>query len=252
TDKLILDFNNYIFDRLMTKDMADIDYKKGGHRLNYGKGEKDLLDSARVGVKVLGPKVKEEVYLTKLIGDLLAEGYEYRDIAILLRNGTESYKYEEAFKKADIPYFNDISKVSTQASEVGFFINLLKYLTNPNDDLVLMAVLRSVIFDIDEDDLAKIKLSSDSYKFYEAFEDYDKEDALGEKINNFKALIEDLKDKLAILNLYDFANYLFEKSGLYDFLLARDLAEDRINNIDSVIELMADYDASNDKGIYGL
>lgn len=251
TDKLILDFNNYIFDRLMTRDMADIDYKKGGHRLNYGKEEKDLLDSARVGMKVLGPDVKEEIYLTSLIKDLIAEGYEYRDIAILLRNGTESYKYEEAFKKADIPYFNDISKVSTQASEVGFFINLLKYLTNPNDDLVLLAILRSVIFDIDENDLAKIKLASDSYKFYEAFNAYDKDDEVGEKIKSFKALIEDLKDKLAILNLYDFANYLFEKSGLYDFLLARDLAEDRINNVESVIELMADYDAANDNGLYG-
>lgn len=251
TDKLILDFNNYIFDRLMTKDMADIDYKKGGHRLNYGKEEKDLLDSARVGMKVLGPDVKEEIYLTSLIKDLIAEGYEYRDIAILLRNGTESYKYEEAFKKADIPYFNDISKVSTQASEVGFFVNLLKYLTNPNDDLVLLAILRSVIFDIDENDLAKIKLASDSYKFYEAFNAYDKDDEVGEKIKSFKALIEDLKDKLAILNLYDFANYLFEKSGLYDFLLARDLACDRINNIESVIELMADYDAANDNGLYG-
>lgn len=251
TDRLILDFNNYIFDRLMTKDMADIDYKKGGHRLNYGKEEKDLLDSARVGMKVLGPDVKEEIYLTSLIKDLIAEDYEYRDIAILLRNGTESYKYEEAFKKADIPYFNDISKVSTQASEVGFFVNLLKYLTNPNDDLVLLAILRSVIFDIDENDLAKIKLASDSYKFYEAFNAYDKDDEVGEKIKSFKALIEDLKDKLAILNLYDFANYLFEKSGLYDFLLARDLACDRINNIESVIELMADYDAANDNGLYG-
>lgn len=251
TDRLILDFNNFLFDRLMTKDMADIDYKKGGHRLNYGKKEKDLLDSARVGMKVLGPDVKEEIYLTSLIEDLIAEGYQYRDIAILLRNGTESYKYEEAFKKADIPYFNDISKVSTQASEVGFFINLLKYLTNPNDDLVLLAILRSVIFDIDENDLAKIKLASDSYKFYEAFNAYDMDDEVGEKIKSFKALIEDLKDKLAILNLYDFANYLFEKSVLYDFLLARDLAEDRINNIESVIELMADYDAANDNGLYG-
>ena len=251
TDKLILDFNNYIFDRLMTKEMADIDYKKGGHRLNYGKEEKDLAEGARVGIRLIDKSIKEENYLARLIKDLIAEGYEYRDIAILLRNGTESYKYEEVFKKADIPYFNDISKVSTQASEVGFFINLLKYLTNPNDDLVLMAVLRSVIFDIDEDDLAKIKISSDSYKFYEAFEDYDKDDELGIKIKKFKALIEDLKDKLAILNLYDFANYLFEKSGLYDFLLARDLSEDRINNIDSVIELMADYDASNDNGLYG-
>ncbi|EEI85616.1 putative ATP-dependent nuclease subunit A [Anaerococcus lactolyticus ATCC 51172] len=251
TDRLILDFNNYIFDRLMTKEMADIDYKKGGHRLNYGKEEKDLLDSARVGVKVLAKSVREETYLASLIKDLLAEGYEYRDIAILLRNGTESYKYEEAFKKADIPYFNDISKVSTQASEVGFFINLLKYLTNPNDDIILLSVLRSVIFDIDEDDLARIKLAFASYKFYEAFDAYNKEDELYEKIKKFKALIEDLKDKLAILNLYDFANYLFEKSGLYDFLLARDLAEDRINNIDSVIDMMADYDSVNDNGLYG-
>ena len=251
TDKLILDFNNYIFDRLMTKEISDIDYKNGGHRLNYGKSADDLKESSRAAVKVLDPSVKEEVYIQSLIKDLVKEGYEYRDIAILLRNGTESYKYEEAFKKADIPYFNDISKVSTQASEVGFFINLLKYLTNPNDDLVLMAVLRSVIFDIDEEDLAKIKLSSSSYKFYEAFEEYDKDDKLGEKIVDFKALIADLKDKLAILNLYDFANYLFEKSGLYDFLLARDLSEDRINNIDSIIELMADYDRSNDNGLYG-
>ena len=251
TDKLLLDFNNYIFDRIMTKEMSDIDYKKAGHRLNYGKKEEDLLESARVGIKLLDPDVKEEVYLAKFIKDLLSEGYQYRDIAILLRNGTESYKYEEAFKKADIPYFNDISKVSTQASEVGFFINILKYLTNPNDDIVLMSVLRSVIFDIDEDDLAKIKLSSDSYKFYEAFEDYDRDDELGEKIRAFKDLISDFKDKLAIFNLYDFANYLFEKSGLYDFLLARDLAEDRINNIDSIIELMADFDQSNDNGLYG-
>ncbi|WP_311481397.1 UvrD-helicase domain-containing protein [uncultured Anaerococcus sp.] len=251
TDRLILDFNNYIFDRLMTKEMADIDYKKGGHRLNYGKDEKNLLDQARVGVKVLDKPIQEEVYLVNLIKELGKEGYEYRDIAILLRSGTESYKYEEAFKKADIPYFNDISKVSTNASEVGFFINLLKYLTNPNDDLVLMAVLRSVIFDIDENDLAKIKLSSTSYKFYEAFEEYDKDDEVGRKIKYFKALIEDFKDKLAILNLYDFANYLFERSGLYDFLLARDLAEDRINNIESVIDLMADYDSANDNGLYG-
>lgn len=251
TDKLILEFNNYIFDRLMTKKMSDIDYKNGGHRLNYGKKEEDLKESARVGVRALAPSVKEEIYLTSLINDLVKEGYQYRDIAILLRNGTESYKYEEAFKKADIPYFNDISKVSTQASEVGFFINLLKYLTNPNDDLVLMAVIRSEIFAIDEDDLVKIKLNSDSYKFYEAFDEYDKDDGLGKKIASFKSLIEDLKDKLAILNLYDFANYLFEKSGLYDFLLARDLAEDRINNIDSIIDLMAEYDGANDNGLYG-
>lgn len=93
----------------------------------------------------------------------------------------------------------------------------MKYLTNPNDDIILLSVLRSVIFDIDEDDLARIKLASASYKFYEAFDAYDKEDELYEKIKKFKALIEDLKDKLAILDLYDFANYLLKSPASMTF-----------------------------------
>ena len=236
-------------DRLMTKEVSDIDYRDGGHRLNFGKEEEN--PKSRVGLRILDKDVSEEDYLVKLINELVADGYDYRDIAILLRSGGKSYAYEESLKMAGIPYFNDISKVSFRAAEVGFFINLLRLLANPNDDLSLLAVLRSEIFGFNEDDLAAIKLASKSFRFYEGFRTYDGDPKLVEKIDSFKATIKDLKGKLAILNLYDFANYLFESTGLYDFLLARDLGEDRINNIESLIDLMAEYDRANDNGLYG-
>lgn len=249
TDKLLLDFNNYIFDRIMTKDTSGLDYKNGGHRLNFGRDKEN--PNAKVGITVLDKVVNEEDYLVKLIRDLLGEGYAYKDIAILLRSGNKSYVYEEAFKRADIPYFNDISKVSFLAAEVNFFINLLKYLANPNDDIVLLSVLRSEIFNFSEDDLVEIKLNSQAFRFYDCFENFDGNEQIKAKITDFKEMIKDLKNKLAIYSLFDFANYLFEKTGLYDFLLARDLGADRINNIESLIDLMAEYDLANDNGLYG-
>ncbi|MCW6678664.1 UvrD-helicase domain-containing protein [Anaerococcus sp. NML200574] len=249
TDKLLLDFNNYIFDRIMTKETSGIDYKNGGHRLNFGRDKEN--PNAKVGLKVLDKAVNEEDYLVKLIRDLVGEGYAYKDIAIVLRSGNKSYVYEEAFKRADIPYFNDISKVSFLAAEVNFFINLLKYLANPNDDIVLLSVLRSEIFNFSEDDLVEIKLKTQSYRFYDCFENFDGNEQIKAKIDNFKLIIKDLKNKLAIYSLFDFANYLFEKTGLYDFLMARDLGADRINNIESLIDLMAEYDSANDNGLYG-
>lgn len=249
SERDILDFANFIFDKLMTKESSDIDYKNGGHRLNPSKDNQST--NKKVQIDVIDDKLRGEDYLVELIGEIIAEGYDYKDIAILLRSGTKAYMYEEAFKKAEIPFYNDISKVSFGAVEVTFFINMLKYLINPKDDLTLLAILRSEIFSFNEDDLVKIRLESDSYSFVKAFESYQVDDDLLVKINDFNTVFADLSYMISLLDLYDFGNYLFEKTGLYKFLLARDRAEERISNVESFIDLMDDYDRSNDNGLYG-
>lgn len=249
SEKDILDFDNFIFDRLMTKESSDIDYKNGGHRLNPAKDTK--TENKKVHVNVIDQDIAEEDYLVDLIEEIVSDGYDYKDIAILLRSGTKSYLYEEAFKKAEIPFFNDISKVSFGAVEVSFFINMLKYLVNPKDDLTLLSILRSEIFNFSEEDLVKIRLASDSYSFVKAFESYDNDDELVAKINDFNTIFTDLSYISSLVNLYEFGNYLFEKTGFYKFLLARDRAEERIANVEGFIDLMDDYDRSNDNGLYG-
>jgi len=249
TDQDIIDFVNYIFDRLMTKKLSGIDYKNGGHRLNPTK-EFDKKNP-KSEVHVLDEKLSEENHLVKLIENLIEDGYEYKDIAILLRSGSKSYLYENAFKKAGIPFFNDISKVSFGAVEVTFFINMLKLIANPKDDITLLSVIRSDIYKFSEDDIAAIRLNSKYSKFYEAFENYSKDDDILVKINDFKTAFNDFSYQLSLMNLYEFGNYIFENSNFYEFLMARDRASDRIANVEAFIDLMSDYEANNDNGLYG-
>lgn len=249
TDEDIIDFVNYIFDRLMTKEASGIDYKNGGHRLNPTK-EFDKANP-KSEIHVLEEKLSEENHLVKVIENLIEEGYEYRDIAILLRSGSKSYLYENAFKKAGIPFFNDISKVSFGAVEVTFFINMLKLIANPKDDITLLSVIRSDIYKFSEDDIAAIRLNSKYAKFYEAFENYSKDDDILVKINDFKTAYNDFSYQLSLMDLYEFGNYIFENSKFYEFLMARDRASDRIANVEAFIDLMSDYEANNDNGLYG-
>lgn len=249
TDQDIIDFVNYIFDRLMTKEASGIDYKNGGHRLNATK-EFDKANP-KSEIHVLEEKLSEENHLVKVIENLLEEGYEYKDIAILLRSGAKSYLYENAFKKAGIPFFNDISKVSFGAVEVTFFINMLKLIANPKDDITLLSVIRSDIYKFSEDDIAAIRLNSKYTKFYEAFENYSKDDDILVKINDFKTAFNDFSYQLSLMDLYEFGNYIFENSNFYEFLMARDSASDRIANVEAFIDLMSDYEANNDNGLYG-
>ena len=237
TDEDVIYFNNYIFDRLMTKESSSIDYKNGGHRLNATvKAEKS--DSAKVEVISLAKNVESSIYITSLIEELLDQGFDYKDIVILFRSSTNAYKYEQALKKAGIPFFSDISKLSFDAVEVTFFINFLKYIDNPKDDITLLSVLRSSIFDFTEEDLSKIRLSKKSKYFYEAFESYEENDEIYEKKLNFETSFIDFSYQLSLMNLYDFGNYVFEKSNYYEFLLARDRGEERVKNVESLIDFM--------------
>ncbi|MDD7463782.1 MAG: UvrD-helicase domain-containing protein [Anaerococcus sp.] len=250
TDKDLIRFNNYIFDRLMTKESSNIDYKNGGHRLNPQRSF-DQVENPKVQVSVLGKEINSEEYMVNLIEEIRKDGFDYRDIAILFRSSSKVYKYEQAFKTANIPFFSDISKVSFDAVEVEFFINILKYIENPRDDITLLAVLRSSLFDFTEDDIAEIRLSSEEKTFYEAFDSYGKEGPILEKKINFQTIFYDFYHKLQTLSLYEFGNYIFEKTSYYKFLLARDRGEERIKNIEAFIDMMADYDENNDNGLFG-
>ncbi|MDU3687615.1 MAG: UvrD-helicase domain-containing protein [Anaerococcus hydrogenalis] len=251
TDKDLIDFNNYIFDNLMTKNNSDIAYKDDNHRLNYHFEFDEKYP--KVSIKALNSSVNEEEYLVKEIDDLINSGMNYKDIAILLRSSSRAYLIENELKKAGIPFSSDISKISFETVEVDFFINILKYIANPKDDLTLLSVLRSEIFDFSEDELSLISLSSDKKYFYEKFSLYEENfnDELSQKISDFNTTFADFSYILNFSTMYDFANIIFEKSGYYDFLKARNRGYERVQNIEAFIELMDDYDKNNENSLFG-
>lgn len=82
------------------------------------------------------------------------------DIAVLLRSRTHLKTYERALDDADIPY--------TVASGLGFYetpeiealVNLLRVLVDPHDERALYAVLRSPLFGLTDDTIARLRLET--------------------------------------------------------------------------------------------
>lgn len=299
TEKDILTFNNYIFERLMTKDQSGIDYLDG-HQLNFYKDNDDtdykvVLDIVRkkntrskdeaekarrndLAYKAVAHRVKDLVEnstykVTEKDGEeekIVEHNYQYKDILILLRGARgKAHLYENALRDAGIPVVNEIINPDIKSVEVNFFIDILKYLANPFDDITLLSVIRSEIFGFTEDDIAKIRLFGPNRNFYKAFDEYSwayDDERLDEYKNNLKEFYdEDLSNRVSdfitkfdqlryesnLMNLADFGSYIFENTGYYNFLRARDRADERTSNVENVIELMADFDQANENGLFG-
>jgi len=66
-------------------------------------------------------------------------------------------------------------------------MNLLRVIDNKRQDIPLMSVMRSPIFDFSLPEMIMIRAASKTAAFYKAIEDYrlNNEDKLAEKLNKF-------------------------------------------------------------------
>lgn len=83
--------------------------------------------------------------------------FKYGDIAILLRAFTGVWTYENALRRAGIPYLTVQGKGFYQREEITDLIQLLRFLDNTTDELALAAVLRSPLGGISDNALLALR-----------------------------------------------------------------------------------------------
>jgi ATP-dependent helicase/nuclease subunit A len=83
---------------------------------------------------------------------------EPNDIAILIRSRTKLKIYERALHDADIPYSVASGIGFYETAEVTALVNLFRALADTQDERALYAVLRSPLFGLTDDTLARLKL----------------------------------------------------------------------------------------------
>jgi DNA helicase-2/ATP-dependent DNA helicase PcrA len=150
----------------------------------------------------------ENYFLVKKIQELKQKGIDYNEIAIILRTNQEVEQIGELLLKAEIPLEMDLVKSVLEEKEINDFLNLLKLVIKPKDNLNLYRVLSLPIFGINKKDF---------FQFLSEFQG-----------KNFKAKnqIKNLFEKFELLNKPEnqenLANYLdFEKfKNFFDSLLA--------------------------------
>lgn len=184
--KEVLDFSNFVFENTMTKDFGEVNYDEY-ERLYLGASYPDL-DNLETEIHIIDGKEKsdtdeqnitnakkEAIYVANRIKDILDSNYmvydnkmksvrkvKESDIVILLRSLKNSELYVKALNKRNISVYSSSSSSYFDNYEVKLIINLLKVIDNRKDDVSLLSVLKSALFNVSLDDIVFVRNKKES------------------------------------------------------------------------------------------
>lgn len=212
--KEVLATTNYLFKHMMDEQVGEVNYDAAA-QLNYGAPFDETNYS--VNLKVLVEANQEQSDLTgseqeahfiveqvkdilehQKVYDMKTQSYRsatYKDIVILERSFGQARNLQQAFKNEDIPFHVNSREGYFEQTEVRLVLSFLRAIDNPLQDIYLVGLMRSVIYQFKEDELAQIRILSpnDDY-FYQSIVNYIKdeeaEESLVEKLNLF---LKDIK-----------------------------------------------------------
>ncbi|MDH6604085.1 ATP-dependent helicase/nuclease subunit A [Bacilli bacterium PM5-9] len=236
----VLETTNFIFKSTFSKNIGGIDYDKN-NQLNFANKELnnevgDFKTKLFYNITTKDNKLnKAEKYLecakaiVNEIKKLVNNNREYRDIAILFKQRTHSKLLTNLLTQENIPFMIHDNSGFYTSYEIRDLLNLLKVLTNKNDDIAMLSVLRSYFFNLDENDLLELSLVDG--KFY-----YDKL-----KNSNFKdefILFNDLLNYAKDNSPLNIINYIYEKTTYINYIISHNNYEQFLMNISSIKKIL--------------
>ena len=228
----VIDAVNGIMERVMCETLGEVCYD-GGERLvgcREGGGAEILLcEEEDGGVKhahqaqMIAARIERDLAGTvtdKQTGE--ARAVQYGDIAVLLRSrGDMIYLLKAELDRRGIPCAVDVEQ-SKDFKEIELFVNVLRLIDNPRQDIPLLSVMRSYIGGMDEEDFARVRVADDRGKtpFYESADRYarENEDPTAKRLRALYARLDFLRTCAATLSVrellarvareFDFETYL--------------------------------------------
>ena len=210
--------------------------------------------------------VLEARFVAKKIDEILKSNYHvydrkqkgYRkakpsDICILLRaTSVLAPIYEKEISELNLPVFSDSSDTYLEAMEVETIMNLLKIIDNPMQDIPLVSVLRSSIFNFSDNDLIEIRLADRKSTFYEAMQkarltvETDLRHKIDDTINKLNAW--KAEEKYSPLN--EFIWKLYIDTGFYNYVGLLPNGTLRQANLKLLFEKAKQYESASFKGLF--
>ncbi|MBQ5709647.1 MAG: UvrD-helicase domain-containing protein, partial [Anaerotignum sp.] len=202
--KNILDGINYIFRQIMCRELGDIDYDAeaalyAGAEFppctepHGGENEIILIETRETEDSDLSEELQEmdrrqveATAVAKRIRELMESGYhvldkktgvyrplQYGDIAILLRSMKNwGSVLEDVFGREGLPYYAETAEGYYSVPEVETVLHILRLIDNPRQDIPLLSILHSPIYELTADELMQIRLHGGKGGYYECLQMY--------------------------------------------------------------------------------
>lgn len=251
----ILEFNNEIFSRIMTRDLGGVDYDQEarfvsnnpdvespypavniviGQIPDQEKIEPDAIYSVKnhINKTVITPQKAEadiiinEIAKIKQNGRILKDGKlqppNYDDIVILLRSLSNSLEIIQEIAKV-YPVVSGVETEILSRPEILMLVDYIKVLDNYYQDIALTGALKSLFGGLDETELIKVRERYPKTDFYyQAVLNYKDQidDEISNKLKAFFDNIEQDKKYAFCHNLRELLLYIITKYNYEEYLLS--------------------------------
>jgi len=192
-----------------------------------------------------------EILITdKTSGNLRAA--TYRDFAILSPtvNGGIAKTIEKRLFDANIPAYGDVGESYLTAWEVMTVLSFLQVIDNPLQDIPLIAVLRSVMFNFSPEELAEIRICErrKNMPFYMALE-ISAENG-NEKCAEFIRGLDKLRGLSVELGVDQLIWHIYEEFGFYEYVGSLKGGAIMQANLRLLFERAGEFEQSRLKGLF--
>jgi len=260
SDSAILGTVNYIFSNIMRKNVGNIEYDDT-HAFYYDKGDAsgDVPEAAYISyedydISEHGKKKLEAAYIAKRIKELTDEEtgqYDYDDIVILLRSmGSWSTEFSEVLRANDIPVICDEHTGYFATKEVQLAVSMLKIIDNPDQDIPLTMVLKSVFGKFADTDLAVIRAKNRRISMYKALCKAATESEISGKASAFLEKLNGLRRDSAYMTVYELILKIYETDDFMYHMEALSQGDRRVANLNMLARTAVNFENTDKRGLY--
>ena len=192
------------------------------------------------------------MYVADKIKELILNGDNYNDIAIMYRANHISRGFEEQLMRYRIPYkiYGGLSFFSR--AEIKDMIAYLRLLVLSNDDFSFKRIVNNPKRGIGKSILDKLAETAyeNNLSLYDAIPYYKGKGQGAEGLKTFKMIIDSIKATIENVKLTDLIDTILEETGYADELRRTEddeVAADKLNNIKEFKSVLKDADEESDK-----
>jgi len=269
---------NCIFERIMSAQSGEIDYNED-EMLYLGADYPDdaqnpisydtelaIIDTQQINDEEEDELKKTEleaIYCANRIAKLIESGQQifdrgtyrpitYKDICIISRNVKDNAVILNAvFADYGIPCYAENTGAYFASREVEIMLSMLAVIDNPYQDLPLLAVLRSIIFNLSSDELAKIRTYDREKSYYDAIIAASKTDTPeGKTCRGVISAIEGFSNKAKYMSVSELILDIYNATGYYDAQQTQSNGIIRRANLRLLYNRAKAYEKTGLKGLY--
>ncbi|WP_395389312.1 helicase-exonuclease AddAB subunit AddA [Fructilactobacillus frigidiflavus] len=283
--KNVDDFTNLVFEQIMDETLGEIDYTGDAH-LQFGAKDypddldtkTDVLlyaetDAAADQDQVVTNEQHQVEMIAEKIDELMANHYqvydrkaqttrdlEYGDIAILAATKHNNFDISSIFAEHQIPVAIDGSESYFKTTEVQIMMSLLQIIDNPYQDIPLAAVLRSPMVQMDENQMAYLRINQKTGNYFHSVLEFANHygekgttefgNIVSQKVTVFLNQLNDFKDYAIKHSLAELIWYIYDQTGFLDYAGGMPAGKKRQANLHALYHRAEEYERNGFKGLF--